>query len=142
MTKEFKLTLRGGIYCIKVRHEVGGQVTEYWRPMVCEEFITVAVGMGGVQKVGVIISDKEVVGGVEIRIQKQGYYRWSWRFAGDYYRGLNTSYGMYSGVEGILMGMFPNEWDRGEDKEARAVIFLHEHGPESEIPLWIRIEEI
>lgn len=140
MTRKIDLELMGGVYSARGRREVRGQAEDYWKPVLCEEFIKVVAGMNGVNKIRVIVSDKAIGDGVEVRVQRVGYYRWSWRFVEEYYRFFNTSHGMYRGVEDILTSIFPNEWERDEDKETKAVIFLQEHGQEEEVVLWVRIE--
>lgn len=136
MTREFDLERQEGVYSAKMVREVRGQIMEWWKPILCEEFVKVVVGMNGGNKINITISDEAIEGGVEVMVKKEGYYRWSWEFIRKSHRSSN-SYGMYRGVEDILMGIYPSEWERGE--EGKAAVFMHENGLEKEHFLWIKI---
>ena len=143
MTREWHLELRDDVYCEKGRRERQGTLVEWWKPLVCSGFATVCLApKPPSSEIDVTLTDvkpKEGEGGwVEIRVQRQGYYRWWWEFTQGYHRFYNTSYGMYRGCEDILMSMYPNEWDRDDGKPG--IKFLHEGKTEAEsYTLWVRI---
>src|ERR1017187_4862584 len=140
MTKKWHLELRDGVYCEKGRRESRGALMEWWKPLVCLDFATgcLAPRVPG-SEIDVTITDtKPIKDGIvvwaEVTVQRQGYYRW-WVSLGASYK--ITSHGVYHGVEDILMGMFPNEWDKREN--GKDPIFLSDEGKVEEHTLWIRI---
>ena len=132
MTKTFNLELHGGYYCMKLQREAKGKVTDYWRKMLCLDFVELVGGqespVGHLVRVTLSTEQIGAKGGVAaLGVQQQGYYRWWWRFMDKGIREKNHKYGMGMGCEGILMGIFPDENGDG---------LAGEHS------LWVRVESL
>ena len=84
---------------------VGSGDKERKRKCLCSAFVVAAL-MEKPATIAVIVSDAPVENALHLKVQRQGYYRWSWRTNDD-----SKEYGMTLAAEDVLFSMFPDEND-------------------------------
>ncbi len=143
MTRELLLELHNGVYCEKIQREDKGNLVDYFRKTLCAAFVKLLVSEEP-ERVKVVLSDKGEAGWHEIKVSRQGHYRWWWEFPEGYNKFYNETYGMYRACEDILMSIFPLDFDeKDKDGKWKAVIFLHERGADvEEHTLFLRMEAL
>lgn len=149
MTTKLLLELHDGVFCEKGQRERDGQLVDYWKRVLCYEFVELMLKPATpYEHIEVFVTDEKPVdaekGWAEIKVVRQGYYRWWWDFSSAYHHFFNTTYGVYRAVEEIFMSMFPLEFDDKDEKgKHKAVTFLHERGADlEEHTLWVRVLNI
>lgn len=146
MTRNLLLELHDGVFCEKGQREQNGTLVDYWKKVVCYDFAKLMLTPASpMEHIEVFVTDQQPPSAekdwAEVKVMRQGYYRWWWDFKSAYHTFYNTSYGVYRAVEEILISMYPLEFDEKDEKgKHKAVTFLHERGSDvEEHTLWIRV---
>lgn len=146
MTHKLLLELHNGVFCEKGQRERDGQLVDYYKKTICYPFVELMLKPASpYEHIEVVVTDERPQdadkGWAEVKVVRQGYYRWWWQFKSAYHIFYNSTFGLYRACEEILMSMFPLEFDEKDDKgKYKAVTFLHERGADmEEHTLWVKV---